>query len=231
MTWNMEGSSAATENKWQTGVANFLKEVDVICLQECGGVPPSAIERDKYDNIKFEGKKPDSSSELYGYRVGYYWWGGTESRPRHLIYLKTDKSVKDSRVNIAVVSRFRPIKFISAEPSFIDSRPAIGMRILADHKQWDILSLHGLSGHGNDDKGLLININQVSTAPWFALGDYNRDWDKLTVPQGTGVSAPRAVTRRKSERILDYMVGNVKTEKIEVSAVEMSDHNAVRFEL
>ena len=43
-TWNMQGSNASTENKWNTQVKNAIAQLglDVFCLQECGLVPLSA---------------------------------------------------------------------------------------------------------------------------------------------------------------------------------------------
>jgi cytolethal distending toxin subunit B len=235
LTWNMEGSSAATETKWQTGVANFLTDSDVICLQECGGVPPSADLQFGFGQIKFLGKQPTMASKLYGYSVSYWWWGGGTTyhgekprHPRHILFLQTDTG--NNKVNLAIVSKIRPVKFLSAAPAFTDSRPAIGMRIIANGVQRDIFTVHGLSGHGNDDKKLLENIKGAATAPWFALGDYNRDYWLLTVPNTAGISYPRTPTRRKSNRILDYMVGSVKV-AAEAKALEASDHNAVQFNL
>lgn len=43
-TWNMQGASHATANKWNTGVTTLMQNCDVLALQEAGSVPSSAIQ-------------------------------------------------------------------------------------------------------------------------------------------------------------------------------------------
>lgn len=225
VTWNMEGSNASTETKWQTGVNNLLNSAEVVCLQECGGVPPSAKVQANFGNIKFIGMKPDAKGNIYNFAVSYYQWGTVRSAT-HILFLKTDS--KNNKVNMAIVSKTPPDKFLNAKPGLLGARPALGMRIGI----WDIFSIHAWSPGGNDAKNLLTNVKDLVNSPWAVLGDYNRVPDKLKVPNGTGKYVPLAVTRRKSALRLDYMVGaGVSKAKIEVLNMELSDHNAVRIEV
>ncbi|MGL7379198.1 endonuclease/exonuclease/phosphatase family protein, partial [Salmonella sp. NW897] len=46
MTWNLQGSSASTESKWNVNVRQLLSGtagVDILMVQEAGAVPTSAV--------------------------------------------------------------------------------------------------------------------------------------------------------------------------------------------
>ena len=44
ITWNMQGANWTSDMKWRTGVLNlFNNGADVVCLQECGPIPQSAV--------------------------------------------------------------------------------------------------------------------------------------------------------------------------------------------
>jgi cytolethal distending toxin subunit B len=98
-TWNRQGGNASTEAKWQTGVADMLTNSPtppaVICLQEPGGVPTSALLR---VTVTFADPFGSPTS------VEVYDWGGTEREPgRTIVYHHWDTA--GNRVNTAVVSR------------------------------------------------------------------------------------------------------------------------------
>jgi cytolethal distending toxin subunit B len=237
VTWNMEGSNASTDVKWQTGVEKLVKDFDpdVVCLQECGLPPPSAKIQADFGKIAFVGEQP-SNGTIYDFEVNYYMWGGltTKRHVRHIIHLMT--SDKGKKVNSAVLSQDAPASFISAKPGLSGARPAIGMRLsFTTGGIWDVFSLHAWSGGGNDASALLHNISTVNglATQWAALGDYNREPAQLmkkTIPQGTIASAPDEVTRPKSGAVYDYMVTHKSVRGV-VQGTQLSDHLQVRFDV
>jgi cytolethal distending toxin subunit B len=238
VTWNMQGSNAATEAKWQTGVLNLMSSLHchVICLQECGLVPPSAPSQSLYNAagnpvIPFVGAVPAPHgfggiavpavpgvvwAFLHGFTVSYHTWG-TARRRYHIFHMLTDTGA--FRVNLAIVSRLLPTHFLSAAPGLVGARPAIGVRIAYLGTIWDIFTLHAWANGGNDAANLLANILAVGGANCAMLGDFNREppapWvprpahaakPRIAIPGATFLCSPHAATRLASGRLLDYMV-------------------------
>jgi cytolethal distending toxin subunit B len=239
VTWNMQGSSAATEVKWQAGVANFFGNgVDVACLQECGQYPPSASLQFGYGNLNFVGAAanaangPNAAGVLHGFSVSYYTWG-TPRTLKHILWMKTDPN--SNRVNLAIVSRIAPTAFLGAAPGLNNGRPAIGMRITDPNTNatWDVFTLHAWSGGGNDAAGLLTNINTLAGVKWAALGDFNRIPGNLQAPNGTTKCTVDGPTRPASNAILDYMVitGNAAYTGQRQQLLNQSDHYAVIYDI
>ncbi|MGW3074717.1 endonuclease/exonuclease/phosphatase family protein [Kitasatospora sp. NPDC001132] len=192
-TWNMQGAgtgggtgedSSAYESKYTLGVSQLARQnqADIIALQEAGA-PPSgaAFEQDIPQNppvfFDWAGRTPP---------VREYRYGGTGARPQgYLYWLHTDSdpNTDTGRVNLAILSRYQvqreDVYVIEAgRDNGFTGRPALGINV--DGVVY--FTVHGLSGSGNDDPGLLRNIRQrMATAgpnqsplPWIALGDYNR---------------------------------------------------------
>lgn len=213
VTWNMEGGNASTENKWNTGALNILQNLpaDIICLQECGGVPPSATYVGAYDN----------GLELYT-------WGGTRTRPgAWILFFAWDRG--GNRCNLAVVSRTEPEDPRLLYPAGNAHRPVIG----AEYDGVYVFSIHAISGGGWDAQGLLNAVVGENLAQWVVAGDFNRIPDN-TFPQGAWiVCPPNGVTRHASERMLDYAVvsANYGGQVIgQVLSLQMSDHWPVCFD-
>jgi cytolethal distending toxin subunit B len=227
----MQGSSAATEAKWQSAVANAFGNggADVVCLQECGGVPPSAVLQFGFGGLPFVGTQPAAGAgTLHGFNIGYYLWGTARTR-KHIFWMETDAAAH--RVNLAVVTRTAPTHLLSAAPGMVGGRPAIGMRVNPGGGVWDMYSLHAWSGGGNDAASLLTNVFAGAAGSVAALGDYNREPPNLVVPAGTVKCPPVQYTRPSSQRSYDYMVKNVAgSVKGTVLAVPLSDHCMVYFD-
>lgn len=190
ITWNMQGSNATTENKWNTGVMNIMnsiKPTPIVCLQECGGVPASA---DPIDVINF----PLTTGETD--RVYVYRWGGTRSRPGYYI-LFHDWDVNGNRVNSAIVTNVLPtslndITLLSPSTGPV-WRPALGVNFQGT---W-VFSFHAISPGGPDAAGMLAQVAQfcgTSNSPWLVAGDWNRQPSALTLPANSVICPPNGNT-------------------------------------
>ncbi|MER5631788.1 RICIN domain-containing protein [Streptomyces nitrosporeus] len=186
VTWNMQGGGTGDgsyTSKYSQGIQPLLQQngASVILLQEAGSPPGSAA---------FLQEIPQRPPVFFDWAGGdvpvrEYRYGGTAARPLgYLYWLHTDSSTSSvNRVNLAVMSRTRvrpeDVYVIAAgRDSGFTGRPALGIAV--DGVVY--FTVHGLSGTGNDDIGLLENIRtRMATAgpggtalPWAALGDYNR---------------------------------------------------------
>ncbi|MFF2659626.1 endonuclease/exonuclease/phosphatase family protein [Kitasatospora sp. NPDC058032] len=212
-TWNMQGAgtgggtgedSSAYESKYTLGVNQLARQnqADIVALQEAGAPPSGAVfEQDIPQNppvfFDWAGRTPP---------VREYRYGGTGARPQGYLYwlhTDTDPNTETGRVNLAVLSRTRvqpqDVYVIEAgRDNGFTGRPALGVNV--DGVVY--FTVHGLSGSGNDDPGLLRNIRQrMATAgpnqsplPWIALGDYNRAPLPPTDPNEADRSLATAVT-------------------------------------
>jgi cytolethal distending toxin subunit B len=166
-TWNMQGASHSTENKWNAGVMNFFGNgADICCLQECGAVPASA----RLINPNYNGVA----------HLQYYTWG-TDRTNKHILFYPADPN--GNRCNLAVVSTTAPtgggVVWPAAGPVW---RPALGFQTDATHF---IFSLHAISPNGADAVNLLAAINNTVGGPghyWVCAGDYNRTPPNLLTP-------------------------------------------------
>ncbi|MEU6602881.1 endonuclease/exonuclease/phosphatase family protein, partial [Streptomyces flaveolus] len=266
ITWNMQGAgtggsgdtAAGYESKYALGLNQLAQQngADIILLQEAGSPPASAaplqaIPQDSF--VQWDGTMP---------HVREYRYAGTRSRPQGFLYwLHTDSSTGvagdgiGGRVNLAIATRtrVRPENVYVVPSDIVAARPALGVNI--DGVVY--FTVHGLSGSGNDDPGLLRNIrDRMATAgpggtalPWVALGDYNRDPDNLTnaldqqSPDQFAVWsqwAPTHPTRPDAtspSAILDYAVTPVGPSAplvggvARVDTMRISDHYPVLFEV
>ncbi len=241
ITWNMQGSSHQTENKWNVGVASLLNQHkgDVICLQECGAWPETAEPQKKYGGIPFSGDKPNKKGMLHGYEVTYLLWGIPEvqteqtkklrSAAKHILYVTTD--VSSNRVNLAVVSIHQPIQFVVPKPGLKGARPPVGIKILPGG--WFVFSVHDFSPGGNDAASMLQHVKvELPKKRWAVLGDFNREPENLTVPQGAYLCPPNMPTRKALKpKQYDYMVNTVGVSTGEALGLELADHYPVLFDL
>lgn len=220
VTWNMQGSNASTDCKWQTGVANLMTRCDVsiLCLQECGAPPPSATPQGNLANNA---------------RYNLYHWGGTSSRPgsgrKYISYYHAD--VNGNRCNLAIVSKSEPTDWHCSFPrDGPNRRPVIGAQI---NGNW-YFCLHAISPGGADVYGLLSSAAfGTAGAPWFTAGDFNREPEP---PLGIGtVCLPNANTHPTNDprNRYDYMYSSGAEIRGEIvgGLEHLSDHLAVKYRI
>ncbi|WP_164000040.1 endonuclease/exonuclease/phosphatase family protein [Pyxidicoccus caerfyrddinensis] len=227
-TWNMQGSSASTEVKWRTGVLTLAQtperwRPDVICLQECGGAPPSGT-------LLFS--VPFLSPGGVATSVEVYLWGGTVSRPLAWVAFH-QWDVLGNRVNLAVLTKQGPpaagdvtLAWPAGAPAW---RPVLGLRTGAQV----VFSCHAISPGGADAPGLLAAAQGAAGAlPWVVAGDFNRTPDGFA-PAGSVVCPPNGPTypTKKPESKYDYAIrsGAAAPPAGLVLSLLLSDHMPVAF--
>lgn len=246
-TWNLQGSSASTENKWQVSVRQLVtgdNPINILMLQEAGSVPNSAR---RTGRMVQPGGTPVEE---------YIWELGTISRPRSVFIYHADIDVGARRVNLAIVSDRMADEVIVVHQNTIAteaSRPALGIRIGTDV----FFSLHALASGGGDATALVTAIHDhfmnMPQITWLIAGDFNREPASLLsgldsrVTSNIRIVSPNTATHfssRGTNRILDYaVVGNTQAPGVQVSLPALSailaaasvrsylssDHFPVRF--
>lgn len=210
-TWNLQGSSASTESKWNVSVRQLItgdNPVDVLMVQEAGVLPHTATMTER-------AVQPVG----VGIPIHEYLWNlGTRSRPSsaYIYYSRVD--VGANRVNLAIVSRQRADEVIVIPPPTTLSRPIIGIRIGNDA----FFSIHALASGGNDAGAIVQAIHEhFRNRPginWMIAGDFNREPNDLlrildaSVRANVNVVAPDTFTQTGGRRVLDYaLTGNSNT--------------------
>lgn len=213
ITWNMQGASHSTENKWNEGVMNFFgsRNADICCLQECGGVPASA----QLVNANFGGI----------INLQYYTWGTLRSQKHILFYLSDPNG---NRCNIAVVAKFAPLGASLVYPAVAPVwRPALGFQIDAVNFAF---SFHAISPNGPDAANMLNAINAAVGNNWVTAGDYNREPQTLVTPYTICPPNNNTYSSTNPTRAIDYCVNN-SNNVIEgtVLGLYLSDHFSVEY--
>jgi cytolethal distending toxin subunit B len=185
-TWNMQGSSNPTENKWRVFIVKLLQQnLNVLALQEAGTPPASAIPSSLSPAIfQNTGWSSDGSNAIGdGAVVTQYAWNiSTQSRPNtyYIYWANTDPS--GNRCNNAIVTRKPAEQVISFLPPG-SRRSVIGVR----HGSTWYFSVHARSGEmpsssTNDVPSITQSIGTVvgqlaagSPVTWVALGDWNQE--------------------------------------------------------
>lgn len=207
-TWNLQGSSAVNESKWNINVRQLLsgeQGADILMVQEAGSLPSSAV---RTSRVIQHGGTPVEE---------YTWNLGTQSRPNVVYIYYSRLDVGANRVNLAIVSRRQAdeVFVVHSDSSVLQSRPAIGIRIGTDV----FFTVHALSTGGSDAVSLIRNIFTAFLAPerrgysWMVVGDFNRAPTNLevalrqepAVSENTIIVAPTEPTHR-SGNILDYAI-------------------------
>lgn len=210
-TWNLQGSNASTENKWNTGIFNLLGTVPIVCVQECGGQPRSAV-------IATPALAGNANYVLY--RVGT---GRNSTYISHYLW-----DVAGNRCNLAIVSKTQPAAWACPVPAGGPVwRPVIGAQIAGT---W-YFCLHAISPGGADGAGLLLAAAGAAGAtPWYAAGDFNRSstlpphpTGNICVANGNTYKAPSPANR------YDYMYSSVAAIQGAVIDLYMSDHYPVQY--
>lgn len=169
-TWNLQGSSAANENKWNISVRQLITgigAVDILAVQEAGVLPSSAMVTERI--VQPVG---------VGIPINEYIWNlGTTSRPDNVFIYYSRVDVGANRVNLAIVSRQRADEVIVIPPPTVVSRPIIGIRIGNDA----FFSIHALANRGVDSTAIVRSVfdhfNQIPEqrdVNWMIVGDFNR---------------------------------------------------------
>ncbi|ENP2200617.1 cytolethal distending toxin subunit B family protein [Salmonella enterica] len=207
MTWNLQGSSAPSENKWNINVRQLVTGTDgadILMVQEAGSVPATAM---------LTGRQIQPVG--VGIPIDEYTWNlGTTRRPdiRYIYFSRVD--VGANRVNLAIVSRQRAEQVFVIRPATVASRPVIGISLATDV----FLTTHALASGGPDALAIVRTVNEFFNQSsrqgysWFMAGDFNRPPARLEndlvlerLDRSVTVVAP-AVATQSSGGILDYGV-------------------------
>jgi hypothetical protein len=250
----MQGATSGVESKWGKA-ADLLKSnsLDVLCLQECGKLPPSIShvprgeEEVRRPNPVFQTNEVPNAHE-------YRWEVWQRSRRAPLYVYWADGG---TRVSLAILTIRQPSYLLYEAPVDFGPtsesqgpRPAIGIGF--ENALWDTLhdidvwTVHAksLGGGDNDSTELLNCINTNSTGygsgslgacTWMSLGDYNLLPESLGDPNKIRyvICPPDGVTHPGSDKELDYMVRSPGSEEIEgvvVSEFVVSDHYPVLYD-
>ncbi len=210
-TWNLQGASALTENKWNVNVRQLISgegAVDILAIQEAGSPPESAVDTGRIFNI------------TAGIPIREYRWNlGSNSRPQNVFIYFAPIDALGGRVNLALVSQRQADEVIVIPSPTTASRPIIGIRIGTDA----FFTAHALSGRGIDAPAIVENVYnffrdsvspELQATNWIIAGDFNRSPDSLRSaleqPQrnSTMILSTNVPTQR-SGGILDYaVIGN-----------------------
>lgn len=212
-TWNLQGSSAANENKWNVSVRQLITgdgAVDILAIQEAGVLPSSAMVTERV-----------VQPATIGIPIHEYTWNlGTSSRPDNVFIYYSRVDVGANRVNLAIVSRRQADEVIVIPPPTVVSRPIIGIRIGNDA----FFSVHALANRGIDSPAIVravfdyFNMRaEQRGVNWMIVGDFNRVPSMLQrslevsepgVARHINIIAPTNPTQQ-SGGTLDYgIVGN-----------------------
>jgi endonuclease/exonuclease/phosphatase family metal-dependent hydrolase len=233
-TWNMQGGNAATETKWQTGVANLLRNAlvppDAICLQEASGVPRSAVQRQAITQSPAGGL---FTNPLTGNveTVRVFDWLGTRTRPGCTII---------HHANTAIVTQGRLTLPATVQLVWGGGpvwRPALGVLYRGS---W-LFSFHAISPRGADTRGILAQVAITSAGvPWWVGGDFNRDPTTFNrpnqppvLPANSVICPPNQPTHSVTNprRRYDYFVRSGANGAIGIveQSIVFSDHYPVDY--
>lgn len=203
-SWNLQGSSASTESKWNVSIRQLItgqNPVDILAVQEAGTLPSTAVATTR----TFQ---PRGSTIM----VQEYTWNlGTRTRPNSVYIYYTRIDLGANRVNLAIVSQRMADEILLLPPPTVASRPILGIRIGRDA----FFNIHALSRGGNDG-GAILHAIDAALRPtpdisWMVLGDFNREPNNLRelvdreLLSRISFFAPPSLTQT-SGRTLDYAV-------------------------
>lgn len=208
-TWNLQGSSASTENKWNVSVRQLItgdNPVNILMVQEAGRVPATARPTGR---VIQPGGTPIEE---------YTWDLGTRSRPHSVFIYYANIDVGARRVNMAIVSarQAEEVFVVRQDRVAADvSRPAIGIRIGNDV----FFNIHALASGGGDATALVTAVHDAfltrQELSWIIAGDFNRDPASLQSGLDTRITnhihivtqnSATHFSRGAANRILDYAV-------------------------
>ncbi|AJC86828.1 cytolethal distending toxin subunit B family protein [Campylobacter sp. RM16704] len=203
-TWNLQGSSASTESKWNISIRQLVSgndPLDVLAVQEAGVLPSTAMM---------------TSRQVQPVGIGipiheYIWNLGSLARPNSVFIYYSRVDVGANRVNMAIVSRTRADEVIVLPPPTVLSRPIIGIRIGNDV----FFSIHALARGGNDAGAIVtavdMHFRNMPNVNWMIMGDFNRSPGNLVplldpdLRSRINIVAPPSFTQ-VSGNTIDYAV-------------------------
>ncbi len=236
-TWNLQGSSAITESKWNISVRQIISgenPADILAVQEAGNLPQTAL--------------PTGRSINQGGTIvtEHLWQLGSISRPFQVYIYYAQIDTGANRVNLAIVSRIKADEIIILPPPTVASRPLIGIRIGNDV----FFNIHALANGGVDAPAIINSVfdrfRNMPNITWMILGDFNRSPESLrgTLGLETRVRvtflAPPAPTQRSGGTLDWAIVGNSARDLVRTTLVAVlmlanlrthlvSDHFPVNF--
>ena len=236
-TWNLQGSSASNESKWNISVRQMItgnNAADILALQEAGSLPTTAMPT---------GRTARTAS---GLEVAEFTWQlGSVSRPQNVFIYFSQTDVGANRVNLAIVSRTRADEIIILPPPTTFSRPIIGIRIGNEA----FMNIHAIASGGGDSAAFITAVAEHfrprPDITWMVMGDFNANPERvqLNLRLETRLMlefiAPPSSTQR-SGGVLDWAVvgsqrGRVSTALAAVLMLAnfrthiVSDHFPVNF--
>ncbi|KFD82708.1 cytolethal distending toxin subunit B [Vibrio cholerae] len=205
-TWNLQGSSAQTENKWNINVRQLISgagAVNILAVQEAGSPPVTAQDTGRVITA--------------GVPVREFTWNlSTNSRPQTVFIYFASLDVFAGRVNMAIVSDRRADDVIVIPAVRDTGRPLLGVRFANDA----FFTTHALASRNNDAADLVeevFDFFRTSRDPimqavnWMIMGDFNRSPSSLeaelpvSVRSNTRIFSPEAPTQ-SSGGTLDYAI-------------------------
>lgn len=209
-TWNLQGSSASSESKWNVSVRQLISNdapLDVLMVQEAGVLPQSAVMTPRVVQPVGVGIPTHE----------YEWNLGTASRPQTVWIYYSRIDVGANRVNLAIVSRQRADEVFVIPPPTVASRPILGIRIGNNA----FFNIHALARGGNDAGALItavdMQMRSQRNVDWIIAGDFNREPNMITnlidreLATRINIVAQSSATQA-SGRVLDYAItGNSNT--------------------
>ncbi|CAG9771698.1 unnamed protein product [Ceutorhynchus assimilis] len=214
-TWNLQGSSAATEAKWTNNVRQLVvgsNAASVLALQEAGTPPASAQLQGNLGNRLLDPQ--DLRQQVYEYK----WNLGSASRPDYRWIYYTQNDLGANRVNLALVTAVKPDHVLILRPpgDYKSVRPILGVQFNKDN----YFTIHA-SASGGGDAASIVNVianyfgsRQEYDHQFMIMGDYNRSPAELRaalqrqhpdILNHVGIYAPATKTHRNGG-ILDYAV-------------------------
>lgn len=209
-TWNLQGSSASTESKWNISIRQLVtgdNPMDILAVQEAGVLPSTAMQTPR--QVQPVG---------VGIPIHEYEWNlGSSSRPNSAFIYYSRVDVGANRVNMAIVSRVRADEVFVLPPPTVASRPIIGIRIGNDA----FFSIHALASGGNDAGAIVSAVDAFfrnrPEINWMILGDFNREAGALvplldaSLRSRINIVSPSSFTQTGG-RTIDYAItGNSNT--------------------
>ncbi|RKO64734.1 cytolethal distending toxin subunit CdtB [Campylobacter sp. P255] len=203
-TWNLQGSSAATESKWNISIRQLVtgdNPLDILAVQEAGVLPATAMMTPR--QVQPVG---------VGIPIHEYEWNlGSLSRPNSVFIYYSRVDVGANRVNMAIVSRVQADEVIVLPPPSVASRPIIGIRIGNDV----FFSIHALARGGNDAGAIVsavdMHFRNMPQINWMIMGDFNRTPNNLfglldaDLRSRINIVSPPSFTQT-SGNVIDYAV-------------------------
>ncbi|EAA2950229.1 cytolethal distending toxin subunit B family protein [Salmonella enterica] len=205
-TWNLQGSSAQTESKWNINVRQLISgagAVNILAIQEAGSPPSTAQDTGRVITA--------------GVPVRELTWNlSTNSRPQTVFIYFASLDIFAGRVNLAIVSDRRADDVIILPAIRSTGRPLLGVRFGNDA----FFTTHALASRNNDAADLVgevFDFFRTSRDPvrqatnWMVLGDFNRSPSSLEadlpppVRIHTQIFSPDAPTQ-SSGGTLDYAI-------------------------